>query len=75
MIDWLLKRHTQMRYYYYCYLTFLSPNTQLGVGERAQSPSSSRERGERFGGLVTALPAAWVVFHHWGPSLNAWREP
>lgn len=32
MTDWLLKRHTQMCYYYYCYLTFLNANTEPGVG-------------------------------------------
>lgn len=32
MTDWLLKCHTQMcYYYYYCYLTFLSPSTEPGV--------------------------------------------
>ena len=30
MTDWLLKRHTQMCYYYYCYLTLLSPNAEPG---------------------------------------------
>lgn len=60
-----------MCYCYYCYLTFLSPNAQLGVGERAQGSCGSRERSGRFGGLTTALSAAWVLFHHWGPSWNA----
>lgn len=48
-MDWLLKRHTQMCYYYYCYLTFLSPSTELRVGERAQGSYSS---GNGVEGLV-----------------------
>lgn len=38
MTDWLLKRHTQICYYYYCYLTLLSLNAEPGgmVQGRAQ---------------------------------------
>ena len=50
MTDWLLKRHTQTCYYYYCYLTFLSTSPELrmvveGGGREGLVVSQDRDLG------------------------------
>lgn len=69
-MDGLLKRHTQMCYYYYCYLTFLSPSTELRVGERAQGSYSSGN-GERVWWAGNSFVSYLGCFPPWGPSWNA----
>ena len=62
MTDWLLKRHTQTCYYYYCYLTFLSTSPELrmvveGGGREGLVVSQDRDLGG-LPGMAAAFTAA-----------------
>lgn len=60
MTDWLLKRHTQMCYYYYCYLTLLSPNTEPGGMVQGRAPKGLGVPTIQGGG-VGGLPEGWQL--------------